>query len=232
MMKFIKNYACVFLKEISSLVIGDLHIGYEFELKNQGINVAYTEKIKEDIEVCRNKTKAKNIILLGDTKHSIGLPTNKKEIEKLKDFFDFLKEKFEKIYVVKGNHDGLIEKIIKDEKINIYSSRGFSLLKYGFFHGNSYPISNVLKSKIIFCSHAHSKYLLPKDKKIYELRIFSIFGLKKEFGKNKKLIIIPPFSPLLAGKEIEEVIKSSNIIKKLVDIENIEIYSLDGIKLE
>ncbi|MEM5806584.1 MAG: hypothetical protein QXO07_02380, partial [Candidatus Aenigmatarchaeota archaeon] len=93
-------------------------------------------------------------------------------------------------------------------------------------------ISNVLKSKIIFCSHAHSKYLLPKDKKIYELRIFSIFRLKKEFGKNKKLIIIPPFSPLLAGKEIEEVIKSSNIIKKLIDIENIEIYSLDGIKLE
>lgn len=229
-MKFVKDYACVFLRDISAIVIGDLHIGYEFELQREGINIAYTHKIKEDILVCKEKTKAKNIVLLGDTKHSIGIPDKKSEIEVIKDFFKFLEDNFENMFVVKGNHDGLLEKIVDSKKIKFYSSRGFCLSKYGFFHGNSYPTQKVLDSRIIFCSHAHPKFYLPEDKKYYEIRVYAIFKLKKEFGKNKKLVIVPPFSPIIAGKEISEVLETKNVIQKLVDSSEIEIYSIDCTK--
>lgn len=237
MIKFIRNYACVFLKDISSIIIGDLHIGYEEELKKIGINIAYLEKIKEDITSCREKTKAKNIILLGDIKHSIGIPKNKNEIKNLNEFFSFLGDTFFKVFIVKGNHDGLIEKIINainKKNIKIYSSRGFSIKEYGFFHGNSYPEKKVLDSKIIFSSHIHPKLFLPKQKKFFEIRVYIIFNLKKEYGKRKKLIILPSFSSLLSGKEIERKYTTEEdniIIREIVDIDSLQIFDIYGHKI-
>ncbi|MEM7818092.1 MAG: metallophosphoesterase [Candidatus Aenigmatarchaeota archaeon] len=229
-MRFVKNFACVFLKDISSIVIGDLHIGFEIELIKQGINVALMDKIITDLEVCKKKTKAENIILLGDVKHSIGFPKSRLEIKNLIKIFDFLKDSFEKIYVVKGNHDGRLEEIIKDERIKIYSSRGFSLSKYGFFHGNSYPIKNVISSRILFCSHVHSKYFLPKDKRIFEVRVYLIFKIKKEINRSGKIVVIPPFSSIISGKDVEECINES-IINNIVENSSIEILTIDGIKI-
>ena len=230
-MKFVKDFACVFLEKISSLVIGDLHIGIEEEFKKLGANIAYTEKIIEDIKKCKEKVNAKRIILLGDVKNSIGIPKSRSEIKNIVNFFNSLRQEFEKIYVVKGNHDGLLNKIVSDEKIRFFGSRGFRIKNYGFFHGNAYPLEKVVKAKILFCSHFHPKYsLYLEDRKIAEMRVFVITKLKEIFGKNKKLIILPPFSPLIVGKEIEELTKEKSVISNLIDKE-VEIISLDGIKI-
>ncbi|MEM5830388.1 MAG: metallophosphoesterase [Candidatus Aenigmatarchaeota archaeon] len=229
-MRFVKNFACIYLEKIKSLVIGDLHIGIEEELKKDGINVAYTEKIIEDIKKCKEKTQASKLILLGDTKNSIGIPDKKSEIKLLEKFFEFLDNEFKKVYLVKGNHDGMIEKLINSSKIKIYSSRGFKIKRYGFFHGNAYPLQKVIEANLIFCSHAHPKIYID-DKKFQEVRAYIIFKLKEFFGKNKKLVILPPFSSLIGGKEIEEILKERSIISKLVDESSLEIISIDGIKI-
>jgi len=231
-MKFIKDYGCVFLEKISSLVIGDIHIGLEEEFKKLGANIAYTERVIEDIKKCKEKVNAKRIILLGDVKNSIGIPKSKSEIKNIEKFFNSLKEEFEKIYVVKGNHDGLLNKLVNDEKINFFGSRGFRIKDYGFFHGNAYPLERVMKAKFLFCSHFHPKYsLYLEDRKITEMRVFVIAKIKETFGKNKKLIILPPFSPLIVGKEIEELTKEKSVISNLIDEKEIEIISLDGTKI-
>lgn len=230
-MKFIKNYGCVFLEKISSLVVGDLHIGIEEEFKKLGANIAYTEKIIEDIKKCKEKVNAKRIILLGDVKNSIGIPKSKSEIKNIDNFFNSLRQEFGKIYVVKGNHDGLLNKIVNEEKIKFFGSRGFRIKNYGFFHGNAYPLEKVVKANFLFCSHFHPKYsLYLEDRKIAEMRVFVIAKLKEIFGKNKKLIILPPFSPLIVGKEIEELTKEKSVISNLIDKE-VEIISLDGTKI-
>jgi len=230
-MKFVRDFACIFLEKISSLVVGDLHIGIEEEFKKLGANIAYTEKIVEDIKKCKEKVNAKRIILLGDVKNSIGIPKSKSEIKNIEKFFESLRQEFEKIYVVKGNHDGLLNKIVSDEKIKFFGSRGFRIKNYGFFHGNAYPLEKVVKAKILFCSHFHPKYsLYLEDRKIAEMRVFAIAKLKEIFGKNKKLIILPPFSPLIVGKEIEELTKEKSVISNLIDKE-VEIISLDGTKI-
>ncbi|MFH7903559.1 MAG: metallophosphoesterase [Candidatus Aenigmatarchaeota archaeon] len=231
-MKFVKNFACIYLEKIKSIVIGDLHIGIEEELKKEGINVAYTEKVIEDIKKCKEKTEANKIILLGDTKNSIGIPEKRTEIKLLEKFFEFLNSEFKKVYLVKGNHDGMIEKLVNSDKIKIYTSRGFKIKRYGFLHGNAYPLQKVMKANLIFCSHAHPKVsLYLNNRKVEDIRVYSIFRLKEFFGKNKKLIIIPPFSSLIGGKEIEEILKEKSIISKLVDENSLEIISIDGIKI-
>jgi len=230
-MKFLKNYGCIFIEKISSIVLGDLHIGIENELRNQGINIAYVEKLIEDIRKCKEKTNAKRIILLGDVKNSIGIPKFKSEIKNLQKFFDFLESEFEKIYVVKGNHDGMLNKIVNTKKTKFYSSRGFKIKNYGFFHGNAYPLEKIIKANFLFCSHFHPKYsLYLENKKIAEMRVFVIAKVKEIFGKNKKLIILPPFSSLIIGKEIEELTKEKSVISNLID-KDIEIISLNGIKI-
>ncbi|MEM0480721.1 MAG: metallophosphoesterase [Candidatus Aenigmatarchaeota archaeon] len=205
-MKFLKEGA-VFLKKEKLLIIGDLHIGYEFELKQKGINVEID--LKEILENVIKKTSANKIVLLGDTKHSIFKP-NKKEKEKLLDFFNFLDKKFEKIFVVKGNHDAFLEEIIRNEKVKIFPSRGFKYKDYGFFHGNSKPLKKVLESKVAFCSHFHVK----------EFETIS-FVISK--GK-PKIVILPPFNPLILGKNFE--IESKFLSKLIKDYEIVTPYAI------
>ena len=55
-----------------TLVIADLHIGLEYELRKKGIFIfSQYEKMKNRIISLLEKTKAKRIILLGDLKHNI-----------------------------------------------------------------------------------------------------------------------------------------------------------------
>ena len=211
-MKFLEEGA-VFLKDIDAIVIGDLHLGYEIELRKKGINVS--TNLYEKIEKIKKKTDAKNIILLGDVKHSIFRP-NKREEKIIKEFFNFLNSKFSEIYVVKGNHDAFLEEYVSAK---IFSSRGFRIKNYGFFHGNSKPLKKVLSCKFLFCSHFHSKIFLPEDLKSYEVPVF-IFAR----GKNK-VVILPPFNDLLFGKEFEI---ESKFLKEILRGHKIEILSTRG----
>ena len=80
-MKFLKEGA-VYLKNEKLLIIGDLHIGYEIELKQKGINVDID--LLEILNKVLERVRANKIVLLGDVKHSIFEP-KKKELEKLED---------------------------------------------------------------------------------------------------------------------------------------------------
>jgi putative SbcD/Mre11-related phosphoesterase len=211
-MKFLEEGA-IFLKEIDSVVIGDLHLGYEIELRKKGINV-FTN-LYEKIEKIKKRTNAKRIVLLGDVKHSIFRPS-KKEEKIIKEFFEFLNLNFLEIFVVKGNHDAFLEEYVSAK---IYSSRGFKIGKYGFFHGNSKPFKKVLSCKYLFCSHLHSKIFLPENIKKYEIPVFIVAK-----GKNK-IIILPPFNDILFGKEFEI---ESKFLRDLLKNHKIEFISLNG----
>ncbi len=227
MFKFIKGIEAIYLEKINSILIADLHIGIENELKKQGINIGnYIEKMKKKILKAKKVCNAKNIIVLGDVKQSIGMP-NEKEKNEILEFFNFLKQKFEKIKIVKGNHDGLLEKILKN--FEIFNSRGFKEKLYGFFHGNSYPNKNVLKAKYLFCSHIHPKISLPKDFPKFYRKVFVILPIKKEIVKKtkvfSKVIILPSFNPFISGIEFEEAKES--ILEKICDFNEANYFDID-----
>ncbi len=226
MFKFLSQIEAVYLKKIDSLVIADLHIGIEEEFKKLNINIGnYIEKMKEKILKAKEICKCKNIIVIGDIKHEIGIP---KKPEKILDFFNFLNENFEDIRIVKGNHDGLLEKILKDFKV--YSSRGFKKSIYGFFHGNSYPKANVLKAKYLFCSHLHPKVAFPKDYPKFHRKVFLILPIKKEIIKktkvHSKIIVLPSFNPFIFGIEFEEA--KEGIIEKIGDFKNVTCFDVNS----
>ncbi len=236
MIKFIKNSAAVFLRDIKTLVIGDLHIGYEIELWKSGISVPFQTKIfLEDIKLLIERTKAERIVLNGDIKHKIAsfYPKEKKMI---KEFLENL-QKIVKVEIVHGNHDGGIEKITK---IPIYSSKGFSIGKYGFFHGHAWPSPNLMKCDWLIMNHLHPAVYLRIDgiKKVE--RVFVVSKLNKEKIKEKyriektgklKILILPTFNNFIRGIDIfsEESRSLSPIVRKpFFDQEEAKIYTING----
>ncbi len=100
----------LFLKNEKILVVADLHIGIDSELKNYGISQTdHTQKmIKHLLSICE-KQKPKEIILLGDIKHNIP-NTTYHERKDVKNFLEQIKN-IGSIHIIPGNHDGFIEKL-------------------------------------------------------------------------------------------------------------------------
>lgn len=197
------------------LAVGDLHLGYERMLKNQGIVLPFNqlEDTKKELELIIKKIKAistlKKIILLGDIKHHFSF--EKSEIFDLRDFIKFL-EKFlpkENIILIKGNHDTFT---LKNYELKDFYIDG----EIAFIHGHkSFPqIFKDKKIKTIVMGHVHPAVVI-KDKNGIKREKFKCFLVGK--FKGKKLIVVPSFFPLVAGSEINEMYsggKSSPIVSK------------------
>src|SRR5437867_5936608 len=152
-LRFLVNEPAVLIKEKGILIISDLHLGFEIELYKSGIIIpSQFQKFREEIEKIKKETKAKTIVILGDLKHKVpGISF--REIREIPKFLEFLKENF-RVLLIKGNHDAEIETILP-KGVKLYSSRGFKIGRYGFFHGSSWPKQNLMNCDFLFMGHQH-----------------------------------------------------------------------------
>ncbi len=184
----------VFLEDIGALIIADLHIGYEEELRNRGVIVPpQWEKMKEKIIELMEITDAERLIILGDIKHSI----LSKPIY-VRRFFEGMN--FE-ILAVKGNHDGGIESLVD---FKVYPPSGFKIGDYGFIHGHSWPSEEVMHSKYVFMGHMHPEVNLEDSLGKFHRMPCILKGELNEkgvekYGKNTSIVILPPFNPLVGS---------------------------------
>jgi uncharacterized protein len=206
----------IFFPKEGILAVGDLHLGYDSMLKNQGINLSIDqlEETKSELEIILKKVKAiynlKKIILLGDIKHHFGF--EKSEIFDVRSFLKFL-EKFvpkKDIILIKGNHDTFT---LKDYELkNYYLSEDENL---AFTHGDKTyeELFKNKKIKIIVTSHIHPAVLL-KDKHAIKKEKYKCFLIGKY--KSKEIIIVPSFFPLIEGSEVNEIESSSGRWTQLI----------------
>ncbi|MEM1634351.1 MAG: metallophosphoesterase, partial [Nanopusillaceae archaeon] len=114
MLEFTGKEALIFKKKY--LVLSDLHIGIERELFSSGINIpTITDYLIKKIENLYKKSKVNNIIIVGDLKHNVP-KISILEMKEIPYFIEKLKEIFDNIYIIKGNHDGGLNKILKENK--------------------------------------------------------------------------------------------------------------------
>jgi len=221
------------------IVIGDLHLGIEYELYRSGFSLpSLVEKLEKRIERVINETGGKVLILLGDVKHNIPQISYQEE----KEIPRFLKNisKLVEVHVVPGNHDGKITDL-SPKNVQVHSTKGFKLGEFYFNHGHSWPGKGFAKSKILVMAHSHPavefvdslgyRYVEPcwircklnrkKLEEKYKTRI-----------QVKKAIIIPAFNPLISGMPINRSIDESFIgplmRSNVIDLKSSEVYLLDG----
>lgn len=191
----------LFLPKKGILVIGDLHLGYDSMIKDQGINLLFDqlEETKKELEIVIKRIKAiytlKKIILLGDIKHHFNF--QKEEISDLKNLLNFLGKCLSKenIILIKGNHDTFT---LKD-----YTLKDFYIEnELAFTHGDKdFPELHNKNIKTIVMSHIHPAVLI-KDKINIKREKYKCFLVGKY--KKKQFIILPSFFSMTEGTEISE----------------------------
>lgn len=232
-MQPIFNEPALFDKNKKILVVADLHIGIEAELRERGLNTASQthNMINHLVSLCK-KYRPEEIVMLGDIKHNIPSST----IEERKDVEDLLEkvQRYGIIHILPGNHDGNIRKIAPEDVI-IHPSNGIVFDDIGFVHGHRWPNSKIMQCKQIIIGHTHPTIMLT-DRLGYKkfepcwLKVNLIEGKLKEKYPNSadpQVLVIPAFNPLCGGIAANKE-GVTGPIGKIMDIENAQVYLLDG----
>jgi len=146
--KIIPGYPALMIEGTKkSLVITDLHLGFESNLSLNNIFLGKNKtviEITKEIEEIIKKTKPDSLILLGDVKSGIKSIT-KTEWETVPTFFERINNLIDTI-LVPGNHDANIEKLIPNG-ITLASSKGIIIDDILLTHGTYNAIRKFFASK-------------------------------------------------------------------------------------
>jgi putative SbcD/Mre11-related phosphoesterase len=142
-------------------------------------------------------------------------------MEELPLFLTELLKLVKKIIVTKGNHDGNIERLVPEgaEVVDEFIEDGI-----GYFHGHKKPSEKLLKQELIVCGHTHPAILL-KD---IRADIRQAWIETKVKDSNTRVLVVPAFDDSRKGVAMNNREPVGPFLKKMIDLENAEIYLLDG----
>lgn len=184
------------------VVVGDLHLGYEEVLNKSGVLVGrkmFDEMISDLNLVFGEVGKVDKIVVLGDVKHDFGaiLKQEWKDVNAILDYFESM---CDKVVIIKGNHDTILEPILKKRKMKLlgcYIWEGFA-----FTHGDE-DYLELWKKEIetIVVGHGHPAVRLQEPKGVKEEK-YKCF-LSGTF-RGKKMIVVPSFIDYYVGSDPRE----------------------------
>ena len=201
-MKINKNIELIDLAVLvdKTLIISDVHIGFEEYLNAKGILVPrfhFKDTIKKLDELFdklkKRKIKIERIIVNGDLKHEFGT-ISRQEWKETLEILDYFSSKAKEIVLIKGNHDNILGPIAKKKNLQIMDS--YSIGGILIIHGNK-KIKIPKEIKTLIIGHEHPAITI-RDKTKYEK--YKCFLLGKY--ERKTLLVMPSFNTLLEGTDI------------------------------
>jgi len=213
-----------------TIVVADLHIGWEVALSRKGIHVpAQTSKLLKRLVDLASAYKADRLLILGDVKHTVATPETV-EWRDVPEFFTALARQVKEIMVVRGNHDGNLEPLLP-EAVKVLPSTGVVLGGVGFFHGHRWPSPTLLTCKTLVMGHVHPvvvfrdpagfrvtrqvwvraacdgpllRQVLLKKQKAELKDAENVHGRSGAEAKSSRLLILPSFNDFLGGRPLNE----------------------------
>ena len=215
-----------------SLVITDLHLGFEAKLSSNNIylgkNTSIIEMVK-DIEKILDKTKPESLILLGDIKSGIKYIT-KTEWNTIPAFFEMIKKRID-VTVIPGNHDANIEKLIP-KGITLASSKGIVVENMLLTHGHTMPSENFSHVNKIIMGHLHPVYFEEKSLLNGKRVWVSLKSKKHNIFPTRtgelEIIILPSFNRYFYATQKKIYKKSISPIIERMEALQAKIVDLDG----
>jgi len=217
-----------------SLIVTDIHIGFENSLASNEIFIGKNSTINETIQELSEIIDAENpdsVILLGDIKSSIK-SISRNEWNEVPMFFEKIREKCD-VTLVPGNHDANIQRLVPDN-ISMISSTGMVEENILLTHGHTMPSENFSHVDKIIMGHIHPVFF-QEDSVINGQRVWiSIKTEKENIFPNKsgelEIIIIPSFNKYFYATHRKKYKKSiSPIIDKIKTVSSARIVTLDGV---
>ena len=206
-------------KPVKSLIVADIHFGFEAELAEKGIRVpSQTWRLKSRLVEAVEEAGAERLIFLGDLKHMVPLSSwiewreMPKAVQELRDLgLDLI--------LVPGNHDGDIESILGG-LMTYQPSRGMMIegeRKIYLLHGHTWPDREAVDADLIIMGHLHPVVSLRTDVgSIIRRRVWLYLkgdrkALAEKLGIERRrrgkidLIVMPAFNPILSGLSVNSL---------------------------
>jgi len=231
--KIIPGYPALVIEGTKkSLVITDLHLGFESNLSLNNVFLGKNKtviEITKEIEKIIKKTKPDSLILLGDVKSGIKSIT-KTEWETVPIFFERINKLID-IILVPGNHDANIEKLIPNG-ITLASSKGIIIGDILLTHGHTMPSENFSQVNTIVMGHVHPVFF-QEESLINGERVWVSIKCKKQkifssMSGELEIIILPSFNRYIYTTQKKFYKKSIAPILEKMDVLQAKIVTLDG----
>ncbi|MCL2147850.1 MAG: metallophosphoesterase [Methanomassiliicoccaceae archaeon] len=220
------------------LVIGDLHIGIESHMRSKGFHIASrTEDMFDSIIEAAGGT-ASRLIVLGDVKDSVPGST-KQEYREIPAFFERLLDRFDEVYVVRGNHDTSIEEFLPG-RVRLRPASGMRVEDIGFVHGHTWPSEDVMRSETLVMAHDHPAVMFRDGVGKQTNEPCWVRGRFREERSErypvhpKGFVIVPAFNRMLGGSPVNiigEPLLGPVMGGDLLDLDNATVHLLDGVDL-
>ena len=210
----------LFFKSSKTLVISDIHLGYEEALNKKGVLIPrfqFEDTIKR-LQPILEHTKPKRIIINGDLKHEFGFISDQEWREILK-LIDLMYKYTKDIIIIKGNHDVKLAPITKKRELQIVERHiQDSCL---FIHGNKEPKDlKELDIDMIIVGDEHPAISIGNKirREVYKCFLIGKYriGLKK-----KDLLVLPSFNQVTVGVDVVKEQLRSPFLKK--NVKNYEV---------
>jgi metallophosphoesterase superfamily enzyme len=233
------------------LVIADLHIGIESDLDLHGIHIPSQGQGRLDrVLTCIEEGRPDLVLLLGDVKHSVPL-TTRQEYREIPALLQEIRSRAA-LRMVPGNHDGGIERFLRDGEL--LPMRGAILDGVGYLHGHTYPDPSLLGHLLVIghhhpmvalrdgvgCALRDRAYLLTSvDEECLGLAgnrgrkgeggpDEDTEGIGEKPGGSTRILVMPAFNEF-TGFDITRLRKSSlGPLSRCMDFANAEVFLTDG----
>jgi uncharacterized protein len=214
------------------LVVTDLHIGFEFSMIANDINIrpeGIIAEIHSNLDSILEFEKPDTLILLGDIKSGIESISNI-EWQTVPMFFE-IGRKINTI-VIPGNHDGNLSRLVP-EYVTMTGQSGLVIGDTLLTHGHTMPSENFSHVNRIVMGHVHPVYLQEGSVLDGQRLWVSIKTDKSKIFPSSKgeieIIIVPSFNKYLYTTVKRYHKKSiSPILERIKNNQSAKVVTLDG----
>lgn len=222
----IEPYPAVFVEEVDSIVLGDLHLGYESIMAENGVFLPKVQLEKEEaiLRGILKKRSAGRIILNGDIKHEFS-ETSYHEFKEVSDFLEHLKGAFQEVIAIKGNHDNYLIRVTRRFSVGLHDK--LEMGDYLFLHGHVVPENfDDSEAKYVVINHEHPSIALFDEIGVKEKVNCFLYG---DMHDGRKILVLPPVSIFAHGYDINVIPKDeilSPILREYVDVDELEVLGI------
>jgi uncharacterized protein len=210
----------LYLKNNSTLIISDLHAGYEESLNKEGVFIPKSNtsfiiaRISEAIkDIRKNKWAVSQIVLNGDVVHSFSRHSSDERYI-LNKLLGFLSD-YGRVFIIKGNHDKMLDKIMDKSIVNTSMAEHLIIEDILITHGDILDKnSNSKQIKTIIIGHDHPSIILKSGSRSERFKCI----LKGKY-KKKTLMVMPSCNTLIEGTDILTERMQSPYIDDIMDFD-------------
>lgn len=221
-----------------ALVVADLHIGKEEELREAGFTLpSQARKMGDDVVALVEAQAPKRLVILGDLKHQFPRSTGleRREVPR---FFDRVEGLVSEVHMVTGNHDANLAHILP-RGVLLHGAEGVRLGPVGLAHGHAWPAAEVMEAPVLLTGHNHPTLLFPDRLGFRHVRRCWIRApcrgpTDRYDALPEEVVILPAFNPFSGGTTMNET--GSRYLGPLLNagfvaMEEAQVYLLDGLHL-